>query len=1027
MSARQPGYGPGVRILQGASLFISGAFAATALLLKAHAAAPEGQHPTPALAPFGIAQRVPWTTSRVVGSPDPPMPYQIRRVFPKLQFTNLVDMCSAPGTQRLFIGEQAGRIYSFVPGPEAKAEVFFDLNKAIAGVNDLYGMAFHPGFETNRYVYLCYVLKDGLPDGSRVSRFSVTKSDPPQIEAGSEKIILTWLSGGHNGGCLKFGLDGYLYVSTGDGAGPDPPDPLQTGQDISDLLSSILRIDVDHPQSGKDYGIPTDNPFVGQPGVRPEVWAYGLRNPWRMSIDRRTGALWVGDVGWELWEMIYRIERGGNYGWSIVEGPQSIHPDWKRGPTPILPPVKAHPHSEAASITGGVVYYGKELPELAGAYLYGDWVTGKIWGLRSQAGKLVSLTELANSTLQVVCFAEDKAGELFVVDYGGGIYQLQRNDTSVAQGAFPRKLSQSGLFASTKEHRLAPGVLPFAVNTPMWADGALAERFIGLPGNSSIETGATNVWIYQSKNEWRYPTNAVLGKTLAVKMRQGQPESLRRLETQLLHYDGLRWHAYTYRWNEEQTDATLVDAAGDELLLEIEDPAAPGGRRPQTWRFHSRAECLRCHNPWVNVALAFTAPQLNRTVRYCADSPVLDQAISPLGQAAGFSRPGVLANQLRTLSHLAFFDQSLDERAGPKLTDPYDASADLNQRARSWLHVNCSHCHREGAGGSVVSHFDYDTPLGDMKALNQAPSQGTLGLANAHVITPGNPSSSVLFYRISTSGQGRMPLIGSRRFDPGGVRLIHDWFAQLPAGSTNGQVRRSVPPHAEEDSALEALRESDSHGRSQVHALDHLLTTPSSALALFSVICERSETLPAEALETIAHHQLFQVRDLFEPFLPERLRPKKLGSSIKPEAILALKADAARGRALFFREGVQCANCHRVQGEGRDFGPDLSQIGRKYSRAQLLEQILFPSKSIEPAYVSYQVETRDGESYSGLLVSRTSEEVVLKDTSLNQLHVPAAKIKALQPLQLSAMPEGLLQSLTAQDAADLIEFLSSLK
>ncbi len=225
--------------------------------------------------------------------------------------------------------------------------------KSVKGAEQVYGLTFHPGFPTNRWVYVCYVLKSDLPDGSRVSRFKVGDSNPPRVDPASELILITWLSGGHNGGCLKFGHDGYLYISTGDAAAPNPPDPFQTGQDNGDLLSSILRLDVDQTEPGRNYRIPTDNPFVKMSGSRPEIWAYGFRNPWRMSIDRKSGDLWVGDVGWELWEMICRVERGGNYGWSIVEGPQSVNPEWKRGPTPILPPVKAHPHTEAASITGG--------------------------------------------------------------------------------------------------------------------------------------------------------------------------------------------------------------------------------------------------------------------------------------------------------------------------------------------------------------------------------------------------------------------------------------------------------------------------------------------------------------------------------------------------------------------------------------------------------------------------------------------------------------------------------------------------
>ena len=152
----------------------------------------------------------------------------------------------------------------------------------------------------------------------------------------------------------------------------------ETGQDVSDLLASVLRIDV---SAGKSYAVPKDNPFVGHMDARPEVWAYGFRNPWRMSFDRKTGALWLGDVGWQLWEMVYRVQRGGNYGWSIKEGPQSVRPELAIGPTEILSPVIAHPRSEAASVTGGYVYRGKRHKELAGSYVYGDYVTGKIWSL----------------------------------------------------------------------------------------------------------------------------------------------------------------------------------------------------------------------------------------------------------------------------------------------------------------------------------------------------------------------------------------------------------------------------------------------------------------------------------------------------------------------------------------------------------------------------------------------------------------------------------------------------------------------
>src|SRR5438093_3130635 len=245
--------------------------------------------------PFGIETRIPWTTSRLVGSPDPPLPYVVKRVFPKLNFKEPVDLTSTPAVDRFFIAELSGKIFSFpTDSDDGQPDLVVDLRTNISGFNQTYGMTFHPGFATNRFVYVCYVFKDGVPDGTHVSRFIMTRTDPPQIDPASEKIIITWVSGGHNGGCLKFGPDGYLYISTGDAASPDPADPLNTGQDISDLLSSILRIDVDHEHGGKPYGVPADNPFVNTAGARPEVWSYGSRNPCRWSFHRQTRALTVG-------------------------------------------------------------------------------------------------------------------------------------------------------------------------------------------------------------------------------------------------------------------------------------------------------------------------------------------------------------------------------------------------------------------------------------------------------------------------------------------------------------------------------------------------------------------------------------------------------------------------------------------------------------------------------------------------------------------------------------------------------------
>ncbi len=224
-------------------------------------------------ATVGIPERVPWTTSQMPGSPDPPAPYAIEWVFPNLKFKNPTLLTDAPGTERLFVAELEGKIFSLLPGNDVtQAELFFDMGQHIEGVPRVYGLAFHPRFQHNRHCYICYIVAPDKPNGTRVERFHVQNSDPPVVDPASEQILFTWRSGGHNGGCLKFGPDGYLYITTGDGGPAFPPDPLKSGQDVSNLLSSILRIDVDSNKDGKPYAIPYDNPFVELDGARGEIW-----------------------------------------------------------------------------------------------------------------------------------------------------------------------------------------------------------------------------------------------------------------------------------------------------------------------------------------------------------------------------------------------------------------------------------------------------------------------------------------------------------------------------------------------------------------------------------------------------------------------------------------------------------------------------------------------------------------------------------------------------------------------------------
>ncbi len=956
----------------------------------------------------GIEKRVPWTTSRITGSPEKPLPYVAQRAFPALTFKNCIDVTSAPGSDRLFVLEQSGKIVSFPSRPDVEAaDLVVDLAKSIKGVQATYAITFHPEFAKNRYCYVCSIRGSNVEGGSHISRFRVSDTDPPTIDPASETTIITWFAGGHNGCALKFGLDGCLYISTGDGVGPNPPDANRNGQNVGNLLSAILRIDVDHADDGKNYRIPPDNPFVDLKGARGEIWAYGLRNPWRMSVDRKTGDLWVGDVGWELWEMLNRIERGGNYGWSIMEGRQPTNPEWPRGPTPILPPTIDVPHSESSSITDGLTYYGSRLKELHGHHIYSDYDTGNFWGFRFEKGQVVDHRKLADTTHRVVGFGEDNEGEMYFLDHvAGTIHRLVPNPQEDRSATFPRKLSETGLFASVTAQTPATGVLSYSINAEPWADHAVAERFVAIPDELSIPkffpvkaVGAATT----------FPKDSVLVKTLLLNMKQENPASRRRVETQLLHFDGTDWQTYTYQWNNEQTDAVLLAAAGADQTFDIVDAAAPGGKRQQTWRFSGRAECQRCHNKWSGSALGFIPAQLNRDHGY----------------------GDTVASQLDTLAHIKLIETPPPTDKWPRLANPRDASADLEAKARAYLHANCSGCHRQHAGGAVLSMMHYDLTLEKTNMLGVRPTQGTFGIHAAQVIAPGDPFRSVLLFRLAKLGGGHMPHIGSTEIDREGVELIYNWIRQLsPDGAKETTGNGAAAKLRKEEAAdLDRLR-ATKPAKDQAELVDRLLSSTSGALLLSRSVDDRTLSPPtvALAIDKAAQHNDVSVRDLFERFLPTDKRIKRLGSVVRPEQILALTGDSDRGRRVFFENAaVACKNCHRIQKEGKEIGPELTTIGKKLTRAQLLESILEPSKLIDPKYVTYLAEMDDGRLLTGLLISKDENEVVLKDAQDKLLRIPPKQIEQLVPQRQSLMPDLLLRDMTAQQVADLLAYLSSLK
>jgi len=360
-----------------------------------------------------------------------PVKAKIEPVFTKLKLTRPVFLTHpGDGTDRIVVTEQPGRVIIFDNKPDvSEFAVALDIRTKVgskANEEGLLGLAFHPKFKDNGQVFLHYTAAPGKKN--IVSRWTFD-SDRKTIDPKSEQVLLTLDQpfDNHNGGCLGFGPDGFLYIAFGDGGQRD--DPLDYAQNKNVWFGKILRIDVDAAASNtQPYGIPKDNPFVGKESHKPEIYAYGLRNVWRFSFDRKTGVLYAGDVGQDLWEMIYVIENGGNYGWPVMEGTHKfkkqngVSPKFAPGEKAI-PPIAEHDHNQAKSITGGYVYRGKAIPDLGGAYVYGDYQTGLMWYLRYENGKATK-PQYIGATPEIASFGEDRDGEIYVCNLKGKLFKL---------------------------------------------------------------------------------------------------------------------------------------------------------------------------------------------------------------------------------------------------------------------------------------------------------------------------------------------------------------------------------------------------------------------------------------------------------------------------------------------------------------------------------------------------------------------------------------------------------------------------
>ncbi|WP_373045698.1 PQQ-dependent sugar dehydrogenase [Vulgatibacter sp.] len=673
-------------------------------------------------APFGLDKRPANPTCLA-----PPRPQaaaaavQLRRVFPALRFDQPLLLLQAPGDgSHWYVVEKEGRVFRFEAREDVQdAEIFVDLRGRVsAGAKEagLLGMAFHPDWPGTPEVFFSYTSSSG-GFHSVLSRFRTT-SGGTSVDAGSEELVLAvdQPRDYHNGGHIVFGPDRMLYFGLGDGGLGN------NSRDDRLLLARLLRLDV---IGGRPYAIPADNPFVGGP-LRPEVWASGFRNPWRFSFDRETGALWLGDVGQEMREEINRVERGKHYGWNVLEG-TTCHKESNCDPSPYVPPVIEYDRRQGQSVTGGFVYRGSALPALQGCYLYGDFVTGRVWCLFPGDTDPELLIE---SGLYLATFGESADGEIYTVDhFGGGLYRLDTIDG--AAGRFPGRLSETGCVDPANPRAPLPGLVPYGVNVPLWSDGTHKDRWMAIPDGTVI-TVAEN-------GHWEFPIGTVLVKNFRF--------GCRLVETRLFvrHDDG-GWAGYTYEWNEEQTDAFLL---ADYKEVQVGEHA---------WAFPSRAQCMQCHSAAAGRSLGPETGQLDREV------------VWPNGRRSNF---------IDTVVQVGLVDAMPDRSAGP-YADP-DGSAHVEARAKSYLHANCSSCHRPGSTGQGAADYRYSTPLAEMGICDVEPEGGDFNVRGARLLVPGSPEQSVIPLRMRALDSTRMPQVGTKIVHEAGVAAVEDWIRWLDA------------------------------------------------------------------------------------------------------------------------------------------------------------------------------------------------------------------------------------------------------
>lgn len=682
-------------------------------------------------------------------APNPPpstSAVATQRVFTNLSFSQPLGLFNAPGdTTRVFVQERQGRIRVFPNMAAAmpnQVSTFLDFSTKVddQGEGGFLGMAFHPQWPTRLEVFVSYT-ESSAPLRTVVSRFRSINAGMTLDPTSEERVFaIEQPFNNHNGGSISFGPDGFLYIGLGDGGSGD--DPLNSGQRLNTNLGKFLRIDVNVPAAQR-YAIPSDNPFAGDvacnlsgddinapdAGTRcAEIYASGMRNPWRWSFDTVSGELWVADVGQGAYEEVDRVVRGGNYGWKVREGAH-CRTGAMCQTAGLIDPVVEYGRSLGNSTTGGYVYRGTTIPSLIGKFVFGDYGSGRIFSVEPDGQGGSQLGNLLDTNIALASFGQLADGEVYALDIGSGqIHQLVPTGTAQPD-TFPKLLSQTGCFDSTDPKVVSAALIPYSINVPFWSDGASKERFVAIPDGTTVTV--------ERSGDFTFPNGTVLAKTFTV--------GGKRIETRLFmrHMNG-DWAGYSYEWNDTETEATLLAGSKSKTV------------GAQTWFYPSRSQCLQCHTAIAGRSLGLELGQLNRDQLYAST--------------------GRVADQLETLESIGYFSAALPTTL-PKYPEPFGTEP-LELRARAWLHSNCAGCHQQGMGQGPAD-WRYSLAFKDTNSCGANPQSGTLGIANAKLVAPGSPMTSIVSRRIHALDAARMPPVGSSVVDAQGSALVDAWITSL--------------------------------------------------------------------------------------------------------------------------------------------------------------------------------------------------------------------------------------------------------